>query len=72
LSRSHLTPRTRAGRIGVVAFLVLAALAQPPIVHGLADRIEPTILGLPFLYAYLLVVYCAQIGVLVWAWRRGL
>ena len=48
------------------------ALAQPPIVHGLADRIEPWLLGMPFLYVWLLAVYGAMIGVLVWAYRRGL
>ncbi len=35
------------------------------------DRIYPTILGMPFLYAVLLFVYVALIGVLIWALRRG-
>lgn len=48
------------------------ALAQPPIVHTMANRVEPWVLGLPFLYAYLLVVYCALIAVLLWALRRRL
>ncbi len=68
--RSHYRPRTRAGRIAVIAFIACVALAQPPIVHGLADRVEPWILGTPFLFAYLLVVYSAAIGVLVWALRK--
>ena len=50
-------------------FLGLALLAQPPIVHGMADRVEPWILGLPFLYAWLGVVYVLQIAVLLWALR---
>jgi hypothetical protein len=29
------------------------------------------VLGLPFLYAYLLVLYFALIAVLIWAQRRG-
>jgi hypothetical protein len=70
--RSHYVPRTRQGRIAVASFLVLMLLAQPPIVHAFADRIEPWILGLPFLYMYLLVLYCAMIGVLLWARLRGL
>ncbi len=70
--RSHYRPRTRLGWIAVVTFLALFALTQPPFVHGLANRIEPWIAGLPFLYAYLLVIYIALIVVLIWARRRGL
>ena len=68
---SHYRPRTRNGRIAVVSFLLLMLLAQPPIVHGLANRVEPWIFGVPFLYAYLLVIYCAMIAVLIWALLRG-
>lgn len=53
-------------------FLSLFALTQPPFVYTLANRVEPWVLGLPFLYAYLLVIYFALIGVLIWARRRGL
>ncbi len=53
-------------------FLSLFALTQPPFVYMLANRVEPWVLGLPFLYAYLLVIYFALIGVLIWAKRRGL
>ncbi len=70
--RSHYRPRTPAGWIAVVAFLALFALTQPPFVHYLANRVEPWVLGFPFLYAYLLIVYCALIAVLIWAERRGL
>ena len=70
--RSHLLPRTAAGWRGVLLFVALMALAQPPVVHGLADRVEPWLLGMPFLYTYLLVVYTLMIGVLIWAMRRGL
>ena len=69
--RSHLIPRTREGWIAVVAFLGLLALAMPPVTHRLLNRIEPVILGLPFMYAWLLGVYLALIGVLIWAYRRG-
>ena len=68
--RSHYIPRTRDGRIATVLFLALFALTQQPFVHGFANRIEPTVLGLPFLYVYLLVLYVAMIGVLIWALRR--
>lgn len=70
-ARSHWIPRTAVGRAATVLFLVLMALAQPPVVHGLADRVEPWILGVPFLYAYLFVVYAAMIVVLVWAALRS-
>ena len=69
--RSHYLPRSRAGWMVLVLFVALMALAQPPIVYLVANRVEPWVLGLPFLYAYLLVVYCALIGVLFWAMRRG-
>ncbi len=69
---SHLRPRTPRGWIAVVAFVGLLALTQPPFVHGLANRIDPWVLGLPFLYAYLLFLYVAMIAVLIWAYRRGL
>ena len=68
--RSHLIPRTREGRRAAVAFVAFFLLAQPPVVL-VANRIEPRILGLPFLYVWLLLAYTAMIGVLVWAWRRG-
>jgi hypothetical protein len=69
--RSHLIPRTRDGWIAVVAFLGLLCLAMPPVTHRLINRVEPVVLGLPFLYAWLLGVYIALIGVLIWAYRRG-
>ncbi len=56
----------------MIAFVALFALTQPPIVYWVANRIEPLVLGLPFLYAYLLVVYVLLIAVLVWALRRDL
>ena len=71
-SRSRFWPRTRDGRIAVVAFVALIMLAMPPVTHTVLNRIEPTFLGLPFLYISLLVVYVALIGVLIWAYRRGL
>ena len=69
---SHLIPRTRAGRVAVVLFLALFALTQPPAVYVLANRVQPWILGLPFLYAYLLVLYFLLIAVLLWAKHRDL
>jgi hypothetical protein len=70
--RSHYVPRTRAGWIAVVSFLGLLLLAEPPFVYAVANRVEPWLLGMPFLYAYLLIVYVAMIGVLLWARLRGL
>jgi len=70
--RSHWVPRSRDGRIAVGLFLALFLLAMPPVTHVALDRIEPTLLGVPFLFVALFGVYCALIGVLVWAYRRGL
>ena len=70
--RSHYLPRTRRGWVAVALFLGLLALAEPPVTHVLANRVEPWILGLPFLYAYLLGVYTLLIGVLLWALRSRL
>jgi len=58
--------------MAVVLFVLLLLLAEPPVVHGLANRIEPWVLGVPFLYFYLFVVYVALVGVLLWALRKGL
>ena len=69
--RSHFFPRTRDGWVAVIAFLGLFALTQPPLLFVLANRIEPRLLGMPFLYTYLLVVYLLQIAVLIWAQRRN-
>ena len=70
--RSHWHPRTRDGWIACVAFLGLFLLAMPPLTHTLLNRVEPWILGVPFLFAALFAVYLALIGVLLWALRRGL
>ncbi|NKB86889.1 MAG: hypothetical protein GKS06_01535 [Acidobacteria bacterium] len=69
--RSHWRPRTARGWFALVAFVGGLVLAQPPVVFAFANRISPWILGMPFLYAYLSVVYLWLIGVLlvVWRWR---
>jgi len=46
------------------------ALSQPPVVHELANRIEPWVFGMPFLYVYLLGVYVVTIAVLIWTMRK--
>ena len=68
--RSHFIPRTRAGWIATVLLIACLVLAQPPIVHGLVNRVEPWILGMPFLFAYLLGVYTVTIAVLLWAMSK--
>lgn len=68
---SHYRPRTREGWVATILFLLLFALAEPPLVYAVGNRVEPWILGFPFLYGYLLLVYVALIGVLVWALRKG-
>lgn len=70
--RSHYLPRSSSGWIAILVFLGLMALAQPPIVFWVDSHFGSRwLLGLPFLYAYLGAVYCALIGVLLWALRRS-
>mgnify|MGYP001500925634 CR=1 FL=1 len=68
--RSHFIPRTRDGWIASGTFVLLFLLAMPPVTHVLLNRIEPTVVGMPFLYVALLVVYLALIGVLLWTLSR--
>jgi hypothetical protein len=70
--RSHFLPRTAAGRAAALLFLLLLALAEPPFVHAVVNRVEPWVFGLPFLYVWLLAVYVAMIAVLLWARGRDL
>lgn len=69
--RNHFLPRTREGRVAAVLFVTLFLCTQPPILFVVANRVEPLIFGLPFLYVYLLVLYSLLIGVLIWTMRRG-
>lgn len=46
------------------------ALSQPPVVHGLVNRIEPRLFGMPFLFTWLLGVYVITIAVLIWTMTR--
>jgi len=68
--RSHLLPRTRDGWVAVLIFFGLFILVEPPVVHTWANRVEPWLLGFPFLYTYLLVLYTLLVFVLIWALRR--
>jgi len=52
-------------------FFALFTLCMPPVTHTLLNRTDPWVLGLPFFYWALLLVYCGLIGVLIWALRRG-
>jgi hypothetical protein len=69
--RSHLFPRTRDGRVATLAFVLVFLLAMPPVTHTLLNRTEPWILGVPFFFASLLAIYVLLIGILIWAYRRG-
>lgn len=68
--RSHLWPRTAEGRRLAMTYVVATLLAQPPIVL-LANRIEPRVASMPFLYVWLGLAYTAMIAILWRAWRRG-
>ncbi len=69
--KSHFVPRSRTGKRVVLIILCLYLIIQWPILQ-LANRIEPFIFGIPFLYFYLLVIYLAIISVMIYACRRGL
>ena len=69
--RSHFWPRTWDGWLGLTVLVILFMLVEPPVLYIVANRIEPWILGLPFLYAYLSVLYVALVGVLLWIKWRG-
>lgn len=64
--------KSRQRRTALVLFGILFAASQPPVVHSFANRTEPWFLGMPFLYAYLLLVYSLQIAILIRAYRKGL
>jgi hypothetical protein len=68
---SHFVPRTSRGRLATGLFVVLLLLAEPPIVFVFANRIDPWLLGVPFLFGYLLLVYVALIVVLIQAALRS-
>jgi hypothetical protein len=69
--RSHYLPRTTKGRAAVFVFITAFAFAEWPLLP-LANRIEPTVLGFPFLFAYLSVIYAAKLAVLLYAARQRL
>ena len=69
--RNHYIPRTFKGRVAVGLFLLFFSLTQPPMVFWLANRIDPVVLGMPFLYVFLLVDYFILIGILIWARKKG-
>ncbi len=69
--RSHFLPRTRDGWIATGAFVAIFLLAMPPVTHTVLNRPDPTVLGVPFFFVALLVIYTALIAILVWALRRG-
>ena len=66
---SHFFPRTPQGQLAVGAYLVFLLFAEWPLLP-LANRIEPTVLGFPFLFVYLAVIYAAKIATLLYAAKR--
>lgn len=69
--RSHYVPRTSAGRLVIGLYLLFLLAAEWPLLP-FANRIEPTVLGFPFLFVYLGVIYAAKIATLIYAAKRGL
>jgi hypothetical protein len=68
---THLIPRTAEGWIATIAFVGIFLLAMPPVSHWFLDRPESWVFGVPFFFFALLVIYTTLIGVLIWAYRKG-
>jgi hypothetical protein len=69
--RNHYIPRTADGWIATISFLVLMALAQPPVAFWAEERMRSGwVMGLPAFYVYLGAIYFAMIAVLIWAALR--
>ena len=70
--RSHWIPRTTRGKVATVLYVALFALAMPPVTHVVFDRPGQWVVGVPFFFFALLIVYSVLIGVLIWAYRGDL
>ena len=69
--RNHYLPRTSTGKKVVLAFVLSIILSQPPVVFMIDEKFQGDwLLGFPFLYSYLTIIYFSQIGILIWALRR--
>jgi hypothetical protein len=69
--RNHYIPRTADGWVASIFFLLLMALAQPPVAFWAEERMRSGwVLGLPAFYVYLGAIYFAMIAVLIWAALR--
>lgn len=68
---THLLPRTAEGWTATIAFVGIFLLAMPPVSHWFLDRPENWVLGVPFFFFALFLIYAALIGVLIWAYRKG-
>lgn len=66
--RSHWLPRTGRGRAATAAYVALFLLAMPPVTHAVWDVPDRWVLGVPFFFVALLVVYSLLIGVLIWVY----
>ena len=65
---SHYRPRSRRGWLFIGCFAALFAFTQWPFLAW-ANRIEPLVFGLPFLYVYLSVIYALTLVALWLLWR---
>ncbi|NNF26421.1 MAG: hypothetical protein HKN73_04255 [Gemmatimonadetes bacterium] len=69
--QSHFRPRTREGRIAIVAFVAIFLLCMPPVTHLVWDRPGEWIAGWPAFFVVLFLIYSALVGVLLWTLRKG-
>lgn len=62
-------PKTLAGKLVMLFYIVYFAMVNPPII-GFANRIYPTIFGMPFLVAWVLIWWLlAGVVAIIAGWK---
>lgn len=65
----RILPKTLAGKLVLCFYIVYFAMVNPPVI-GIANRIYPTVLGMPFLVAWVLIWWLlAGVVAVVAAWK---
>ncbi len=65
----QILPKTVAGKLVMLFFIIYFAMVNPPII-ALANTIHPTIFGIPFLVAWVLIWWLlAGIVAIIAAWK---
>ncbi|MEM3449830.1 MAG: hypothetical protein QXO75_07930 [Nitrososphaerota archaeon] len=65
----RILPKTLAGKLVMLFYIVYFAMVNPPLI-SIANRIHPTIFGMPFLVAWVLIWWLlAGIVAVIAAWK---